>query len=803
MTAALAQSLVKSETRRIRVRGIVQGVGFRPMVWRLATELGVVGQVLNDGEGVDVVAHADRETLDAFERRLSEDAPPLSRVDSVSSSLVDLNEVLTDFVIADSNAGETRTVVAPDAAMCAACHDETFSPFERRFRYPFTNCTHCGPRFSILQGVPYDRAQTTMAEFELCPECAGEYETPSDRRFHAQPVACHICGPKAWLERLDGHTVSFDQHSMLDDVDAIASLLQKGEIVAIKGIGGFHLACDATNEEAVQRLRQRKGRDRKPFALMARDVEVVQHYCTVSQTEEDLLSSPEAPIVVLPADKEERVAGGVAPGMATLGFMLPYTPLHALIFRRLDRPMVMTSGNISEEPQVIDNDTARTKLAKIADYALFHNREIANRVDDSIVRMMGQRPRILRRARGYAPGALTLPAGFEDAPNVLAVGGELKSTFCLVKNGAAILSQHQGDLENVETFDDYLKNLRLYEALYDHTPDVVVADTHADYLSTKFAQDRVASDAVPMMSVQHHHAHIAACLADNGVARDAAPVIGVALDGVGLGDDGTIWGGEFLYADYVSYQRLGTFKPVAMLGGAQAVREPWRNLYAHIVAEMGWPRFDMNFSDLELYAYLQKQPRQTLDQMLARSVNAPLASSCGRLFDAVAAAVGLCRERAAFEGEGAMLLEAVAAPDVLARDDEEAVYPFAIPNLQGSGLPYIEPLSMWQALFGDLILKTPVPVMSARFHNGLVKAIVQMVVRIAGKVIDGDVQHEAARPCVALSGGCFQNKTLLEKTKNHLEEAGFTTLTHANVPANDGGLALGQAVIAAAKIIET
>ena len=780
--------------REIRVRGTVQGVGFRPTVWRLANELGLTGDVRNDASGVHIRLGGAEPAIERFLERLIENAPPLSRIDDVQVRTLPEALEATEFRIVESLAGETRTQITPDAALCAACREETLSPFERRFRYPFTNCTHCGPRFSIVRDVPYDRDNTSMAPFEMCGDCAAEYGHPADRRFHAQPIACHVCGPRAWLSRLGGGSVTFDTHSMLDDVDAVAGLLCKGEIVAIRGLGGFHLACDATNREAVERLRFRKRRDAKPFALMARDVAIIREHCAVEERELALLESPEAPIVLLDRLPHCSLPESVAPGLDTLGFMLPYTPLHVLALRRVPRPVVMTSANLSDAPQVTGNAEAERRLAGIADFALLHDREIVNRIDDSVVRVFGGTPRLLRRARGYAPASIPLPAGFEAAPDLLAFGGELKSTFCVVKDGNAVLSQHQGDLEDVETYEDYEKNLELYRRLYDHRPALLVADRHPEYLSTKLAHRLAASEGTPLVRVQHHHAHIAACMVENQVPRDAAPVLGVALDGLGYGDDGSIWGGEFLLSGYAGYRRLGTFKPVAMLGGDQAAREPWRSLYAHLMAEMGWARFEMNYRSLELCQWLAAKPRQTLDRMLERRLNSPFASSCGRLFDAVAAAVGLCRAKARYEAQGAMMLEAAVDRTALRSTAEEAVYPFSIPNLPGSRLPYVEPLAMWQALLGDLILETPIPTIAARFHRGLARVVAQMVKQRADECASGGEPVNQ----VALTGGCFQNAVLLELTVEELAAHGFEVLTHARVPANDGGLALGQAAIAAA-----
>jgi hydrogenase maturation protein HypF len=783
---------------QLRVRGRVQGVGFRPMVWRYARELGLSGDVRNDANGVLIRAIGSAAAIEVLIARIRREPPPLARIDAIETQPL-FGEVPPAFVIAESLPGDAHTQIAPDAAICRTCAEEITSPFERRYRYPFTNCTHCGPRLSIANGIPYDRASTTMAPFAMCAACRGEYKNPNDRRFHAEAIACHACGPKAKLVRFDRQPFGFDQFSMMDDVDAACGLVKNGEIVAIKGIGGYQLVCDATKTEVVARLRQLKKRDAKPFALMARDLDVIRRYCSVGPEEERLLTAPSAPIVLLRADGSEKLSDAVAPGLATLGFMLPTTPMHLLMLRPMARPVVMTSGNLSDEPQVISDDQAREHLAPIATYALTHDREIANRIDDSVARVVGGRKRLIRRARGYAPESMILPRGFDGAPELLAMGGELKSTFCLIKDGAAILSQHQGDLEDVRTFDDYLKNLALYTQVFDHAPVALAADLHPEYLSSKLARERAGAQALPLIEVQHHHAHVAACLAENGYGLDAPPVLGIALDGLGWGGDEALWGGEFLLADYRRYQRLGTFKPVAMLGGAQAAREPWRNLYAHLMAEMKWPEFTMNFDGLELYGYLAEKPRATLDGMIKNGINAPLASSCGRLFDAVAAALNICRERQAYEGEAAARLEAMVDEDAMRHEGEALSYPLSIPNLRGSGLPYIEPLPMWSAVLGDLILNTPAPLMAARFHKGLAKSIVAMANKLAG---NEDEAPASRFKTIALSGGCFQNRVLFEEVTRRLEQAGFTVMSHERVPANDGGLALGQAAIAAAHLID-
>ncbi|MBI5312534.1 MAG: carbamoyltransferase HypF [Methylocystis sp.] len=769
-----------SQALEFRVRGRVQGVGFRPTVWRMARELGLAGEVLNDGEGVLVRVSGAQSRIAALLRRIERDPPPLAHIDSIERRRYS-GRLPQDFRIAESIGGPARTQVAPDAALCGACAAELRDPDERRYRYPFTNCTHCGPRLSIVTAIPYDRATTTMAPFVLCAACEAEYRNPNDRRFHAEAVACPSCGPNASL-------VAFGRAGARDgDADAAklaAGLIARGDIIAVKGLGGYHLACDAANPEAVARLRRLKRRDAKPFALMARDLDVMRRYCAIDGVEERELTSVKAPIVLLRATGPERLPEAVAPGLDTLGFMLPTTPLHLLLVDQFEHPLVMTSGNISDEPAVVDDAEAYRQLAEIASFALTHDRAIANRVDDSVVRVMGGRSRVLRRARGYAPAPLRLPSGFENAPDLLAMGGELKATFCLVKDGQAILSQHQGDLENAATLDDYKKNLALYRSLFDHAPSAIVVDRHPEYLSSKRGRAEAVNSGALLIEVQHHHAHVAACLAENGRPLHAPPALGIVLDGLGFGDDGAIWGGEFLLADYLGYQRLARLKPVAMPGGAQAVREPWRNLYAHLKAAGA---FDATPSASGDWSALNDKPLATIDWMIEQDLNSPLASSCGRLFDAVAAALGVCADRQVYEGEGAARLEALAA----AAPNETRGYALRISE---SELIDIDAAPMWLAILDDLRQGVSTQTIARRFHLGLAQSIAEVAVRLA----------TARRfETVALSGGCFQNRLLFESVYDGLCEAGFTVLTHADAPANDGGLSLGQAAIGAAHLMRT
>ncbi len=768
----------KTEAVRVRVRGLVQGVGFRPTVWRIARDCGLSGEVLNDGDGVLIRALGPAGALKGFLDRLPREAPPLSRIDSVEVTALADGGDAQGFAIVESAGGAVHTGVVPDAATCPACLAEVTDPADRRHRYPFANCTHCGPRLSIVRAIPYDRANTSMAAFDLCADCAAEYADPADRRFHAQPNACPVCGPRLWLEDATGAERPGDAIALARE------MIADGAIVAVKGIGGFHLACDAANDEAVDRLRRRKRRYHKPFALMARDLEMVRAYALVRADEAELLRSAAAPVVVLDRrDGAAPLAAGIAHGQNGLGFMLPYTPLHHLLVGGLDRPIVLTSGNRSDEPQAVGNDDARARLADIADGWLMHDRDIVNRLDDSVARVMAGAPRLIRRSRGYAPAPLRLPAGFGGAPSVLAMGGELKNTFCLLKDGQAILSPHVGDLEDLLTHADYRHGLALFRDLFDFRPDLVAVDGHPDYHATRWGERIAADEDVPLSAVQHHHAHLAACLAERGVPLEAPPVLGVILDGIGYGADGDLWGGEFLAGGYADVERLARFAPVALLGGAQAMREPWRNTYAHLARFMGWQAVEDRWPDLEIVRYLNDKPRAALETMLERGVNAPAASSAGRLFDAVAAALGLCRDKTGFEGQAAIELEALAETAA----EEEAAYGFDL----GKGAPAeLGWAPLWRALMDDLAAGVAPARIAARFHNGAAAALVETAASLA-----------AARGIgtVVLSGGVFQNRLLLEGVTRGLSARGLDVLSPRDVPANDGGVSLGQACVAAAR----
>ncbi|WJW76394.1 carbamoyltransferase HypF [Thiohalobacter sp. IOR34] len=763
----------------IRVRGTVQGVGFRPRVWQLATDCGLDGRVWNDAAGVRIEAWGTPPALQCFVDRLRAEAPPLARIEALERQPLAAPPPGRGFHIVASRGGEVRTAIAADAATCPECLRELRDPADRRYRYPFINCTHCGPRLSIVRALPYDRANTSMAGFALCPACAAEYRDPADRRFHAQPNACPDCGPRLWLEDADGRRADAP-------LAAAVQCIRDGGILAVKGIGGIHLACDAGNEAVVRRLRERKRRPHKPLALMAPDLDAVRRYARVSAAEARLLADPAAPIVLLEAHPDTGLAVSLAPGQPTLGFMLPYTPLHHLLLESLERPIVLTSGNRSGQPQCIDNDQARDCLRGIADAWLLHDRDILNRLDDSVLRVMAGRPRLLRRARGLAPRPLDLPAGFAGVPPLLAMGGELKNCFCLIREGQAILSQHMGDLEDAATLADYRQGLDLYRRLFEHRPQAIVVDGHPDYLSRRLGQELARTQGLPLETVPHHHAHLAASLAAEAVAPGSGPVLGVILDGLGMGEDGTLWGGEFLCGDYLQVRRLARFAPVPLPGGNRAMREPWRNTYAHLCQALGRERLWRDHAGLELLDFLAQQPLAILDRMVERGLNSPPASSCGRLFDAVAAALGICREAVSYEGQAAVELEALAVPEF----ESEAGAGYGCECRHVNGLETLHWGPLWKALLGDLAAGVPAGRIAARFHQGLAACVAETAI---------DLCRREGLGQVALGGGVFQNRLLLEAVARRLEDAGLEVLIPSAVPLNDGGLALGQAAVAAAR----
>ncbi len=774
---------------RIHITGIVQGVGFRPFVYNLATTLNLKGWVKNTSAGVDIEADGDKDVLDSFLQKLRDDAPPLSRIDGFIASFGPGNGFTKFDIIHSESVDGAFQPISPDVAICDDCLRELFDPTDRRYRYPFINCTNCGPRFTIIQDIPYDRPFTTMAGFKLCPDCEREYKDPTNRRFHAQPVACSVCGPKVWLEfssKVEGQRSDAEN----DAIEKAHKLLAEGKIVAIKGLGGFHLACDATNAKAVTELRTRKLRVDKPFALMMPDLETIEKHCFVSNEEKALLTSPARPIVLLKKKPESTIVDEVSPKQDWLGVILPYTPLHYLLLDR--RPLtvdgetvhspsstvlVMTSGNLSEEPIAIDNEEARERLTKLADAFLMHNRDIHIRCDDSVVRVFEDNRKSsienrkltypIRRSRGYSPFPVKLPF---EVPQILAAGSELKNTFCLTNGNYAFLSHHIGDMENYETLKSFEQGVEHFERLFRVKPVAIAHDMHPNYLATRYAQERAQRENLPTFNIQHHHAHVAACMAEHGLTE---PVIGVSFDGTGYGDDGAIWGGEFLVADAKSYQRAAQLEYFPLPGGDVAIKKPARTALA-LLWSLGLDWDDALESVKEFCA----EDQVTLRVQLEKKINTPMTSSMGRLFDAVSALAGV-RQKVNYEGQAAIEFEAMA-------DSAEAgVYAFGVESGQ------VRVRGVVEALIKDVMAGIPTSKISARFHNGLAEAVRETVQKIS---------RDTSLRSVVLSGGVWQNMTLLQKTISLLRKDGFEIYIHREVPTNDGGLSLGQAYIAASRL---
>ena len=815
------------------ITGIVQGVGFRPFVYSLATRLALTGWVRNTSAGVEIEVDGTPEALQSFTKGLREEAPPLARIDDLHVKEREPDGFSRFEIIHSESISDAFQPISPDVSICPDCLRELFDPENRRYRYPFINCTNCGPRFTIIQDIPYDRPKTTMSGFRLCPDCAHEYSDPLDRRFHAQPVACPECGPQVWLElsssgKENGGIFpgSFPKPAATgeDAILAAQDLLASGKILAIKGLGGFHLGCDATNVQAVVELRRRKLRIDKPFALMMPDLATIVQHCYVDPAERELLESRQRPIVILRRKADSVIAAEVAPGQDTLGVMLPYTPLHYLLMTAAERGssdmqthqpsterfahvLVMTSGNLSEEPIATDNGEARQRLAPLADAFLMHDRPIYVRCDDSVVRFLstesgrklqnagslspargsGQSPQPedklllpMRRSRGYAPDPLLLPW---EAPPLLATGPELKNTFCITHDRYAFLSHHIGDLENYETLVSFEEGILHFERLFRVRPEALAYDLHPNYLATRYAIERAGREGLPAVGVQHHHAHIAACMAEHGLAGEQQ-VIGVAFDGTGYGEDGEIWGGEFLLSDYRRYQRLAHLAYIPLPGGDAAVRKPARIALAYLwQAGLEW---EPGFPSVDVFC---AEERTAIRSQLEHRLNAPLTSSMGRLFDAVAALVGV-RQKVNYEAQAAIELEA------LVDGREEEAYTFDIqPDPMGSKADSpsysINPTPLIQSVIADTQASLPVSAIAARFHNGVAAMVQEICLKLRAQTgIDR----------VVLSGGVWQNTTLLKKTIELLESVRFGVLIHSQVPTNDGGVALGQAAVAAYKL---
>jgi hydrogenase maturation protein HypF len=750
--------------KAIDVTGIVQGVGFRPFVFRLANACGLAGFIANTPAGVSIEVEGLSVSVEQFLDRLPKEIPPLAKITSLG--LRDAEPQGSEgFRIVSSPLGEPpRALISPDVAVCEDCLREMGNPRDRRFRYPFINCTNCGPRFTIIRDIPYDRSRTSMATFRMCAACQAEYDDPTNRRFHAQPNACWDCGPQVQLLSASG-----EQMDVAEPIRETARLLQEGKVVAAKGLGGFHLACDAKNEAAVNLLRERKHRVEKPFAIMVRRVEEVERFCALDELSKKQLLSRQRPIVLLPRKPEAGVARGVAPRNRFLGLFLPYTPLHHLLFSsgRFEA-LVMTSGNVSEEPIAIANAEALERLRNIADAFLVHDRDILRRCDDSVVRIAAGEPQMLRRSRGFVP----VPVALErESEPILAAGGELKNAICVVRGSEAFLSQHMGDLENLESYGFFAEAMEHFQRILEVRPKVIAHDLHPNYFSTKWAIEREGTEHIP---IQHHHAHVAACMAENHLD---GKVIGIALDDTGYGTDGAIWGGEILLADHASLERAAHLEYVPLPGGAAAIHEPWRVAVSYLVKHYG---SDVNALKLPFLNEIDPRKLRVILMMVQRKVHSPRTSSCGRLFDAVAALVGL-RAKVNYEAQAAIELE-MAAHDSM----DEGAYPFdVIPANSGW---QIGTRSLFDWLIADMGKGASVPDMSRRFHNGLVAVLVELAERIREK-------HELSRVC--LSGGCFQNVLLFESLLAALRKQKFAVYFHSQVPPGDGGISLGQALVAA------
>lgn len=751
---------------KIAVSGIVQGVGFRPFIFRLANQFHLGGYVLNDPDGVDIEIEGRLDDINRFVVSLTRNKPPRARIDSIRVFFVNpLGERV--FSIKQSRSKTRRTVlVSPDIATCQDCIDEIFNPSNRRFRYPFTNCTNCGPRYTIIKDIPYDRTNTTMSVFPMCHDCLSEYSDPSNRRFHAEPNACWRCGPRLLLRDACGNPVKTD-----DPIEEAKRLLSQGKIVAIKGLGGFHLAVDACNEKAVRNLRLRKRRQSKPLAIMTRDLEKASELVIMSEQEKKVLIESTRPIVLLRKREDCPIADSVAPGNRKLGVMLPYTPLHHLLLADGLTALVMTSGNISEEPIAIDIEDALRRLKGIADFYLDHNREILSRCDDSVVRVFDDRCVFLRRSRGWVPLPITID---KSPPSMLACGADLKNTIAMTRTNQVFLSQHIGDLEDFETSVFFERTLDHLAKILEITPQVVVHDLHPNYFSTRFAQ------SVPVetkIGVQHHHAHIASCLGEQAVA---GPVIGFAFDGTGYGDDGTIWGGEILIAGRKDYRRVGHLEQVAMPGGEAAIRNPWRMALGHLWNAL---RERMDVEEVQKILGREKVELELVLSMIRSGFNCPLTSSCGRLFDAVASLCGVCNH-VGYEGQAAVELEMVADTGV-----KEA---YGVEIQRGQRI-IVKTGGLIEMVLDDLRRNLPVQVISMKFHNWLAEAVCLAAL---------ELRESTGIEIVALSGGCFQNEILLTSAVERLRNSGFKVLYNTMVPPNDGGIAFGQVIVAAERLTE-
>jgi hydrogenase maturation protein HypF len=777
LTERSISEAVRSEAlqrRGVLVRGVVQGVGFRPFVYRLATEEGLAGCIGNDTDGVTIEVEGQAAHIATFLNRLRIEVPPLARIDAIIEHELETTGERGFHIVASEVLGRVSTGIPSDAATCADCLRELLDPTDRRFRYPFLNCTNCGPRFTITRRIPYDRPQTSMAEFSMCADCQSEYDDPLNRRFHAQPNACWNCGPRVWLESADGKRIS-----SADPVKDTIGRLFSGQVMAIKGIGGFHLAVDATSQDAVLRLRDRKHRYGKPLAVMVRDLQAARTLCSLNPDEESLLQTPAHPIVVARSRAGCGIAPAVAPGIPWLGIFLPYAPLQHILFadERVNA-LVMTSANLSEEPIAIDNDEARARLGTIADAFLMHNREILQRCDDSVASVVDGAPQLMRRARGFVPLAVPLPL---ESPPLLAVGGHLKSVFTLASGKFAYQSQHLGDLENLTGLEFFRESLAHLMHTFEIDPQAAVHDLHPGYLSTSWAKNWAKERKLPLIAVQHHHAHIAACMAEHALD---GPVIGLALDGTGYGTDGRIWGGEVLIARFDGFERFAHLDYVPMPGGEAAIREPWRMAFGHLHAA----GIDVTAPAILRLVGRKEQDARVLTRMIQREVNSPLTSSLGRLFDAVASVI-LHRSTVDYEAQAAIELEGVAVDEPYDREASPYEIGLRYGDWSRSEPSVMSTASLWRGLIDDLDNGVAPSRIASRFHASIVLAFVDAAIK--ARAATGIDQ-------IALSGGCMHNRRLARLLRTSLEAERFRVFQHRAVSPGDGGLSYGQAAVGAA-----
>jgi hydrogenase maturation protein HypF len=759
-------------TLQIRITGVVQGVGFRPFIWQLANHFELTGKVYNDNKGVLVIVCGKNTNITNFIKQIKKQAPPLAVIKNIYPKKIS-QQNYTDFKIIKSITGTVSTDMPADTATCSFCIEDIFDENNPRYMYPFTNCTHCGPRISIIKKIPYDRQNTSMADFKMCDFCKDEYDDPTNRRFHAQPVACDKCGPQVFLYNNKKQELAIKSGAIKETVQ----LLQQGKIVAIKGLGGFTLCVDATNKEAVAKLRYRKQREAKALALLAQNSKMVEEYAIVTKKEKELLYHLSAPIVLC-KKKKSVFSKKVAPDTYFYGFCLPSTPLHHIIMKSIKTPLVYTSANISSNPQIIENNQAQQDLKNIADYFLIHDREIVNRLDDSVLQVIDDQNTIIRRARGFAPLPISLHSDFKNIDGILAIGADKKNTFCMIKKGNAILSPHIGSLWNINTFEDLKKTLSLYRNLYDFKIKKIICDLHPQYVSCGFADKLAKKYNVPIQKVQHHHAHLVSVIAEREQPKTTEKYLGIALDGLGFGDDGTFWGGEFMLFNYNGYKRVAKFSPIPLVGGDLSAQETWRNCFAYLYQIPNWQDVFKKYKEQNIIKFLSKKPLNNIQKMITKNINCPLSSSAGRLFDAIAAFLDLKREKISFEAQAAIALENMAFNNFY--DEDISAYDVDIRKNTIS----------WQSLFIGMLEDSRCDIAKEIIATKALKTICDAIVQMTITIIK---KHKIK--AIVLSGGVWQNNLIRTRVCKKLTQQKLKILVPYNVPCNDGGLSLGQALI--------